>query len=204
MIASHHRKQPKKRCRVTGKGFGVIIAATVMWLAGCAQTTTAPQSAAALALASSEPPAFQVKSTAQVQPVAPMPAAASARARQLIATWKSIKSTTDPTLPHDLFGEPSSVTVSYAHRNADGTLNYSWTARSAGPTQECGSYYFPSFLETADAVVVYIADRYGPNASPSDMCAATGKEYSVRLPLQSPLGHRVIIDVGLGTVVPLN
>lgn len=135
MIASHHRKQPKKRCRVTGKGFGVIIAATVMWLAGCAQTTTAPQSAAALALASSEPPAFQVKSTAQVQPVAPMPAAASARARQLIATWKSIKSTTDPTLPHDLFGEPSSVTVSYAHRNADGTLNYSWTAGSAGPTK---------------------------------------------------------------------
>lgn len=188
---------------MTSKGFGVVIAASVMWLAGCAQTTTAPQSAAVVS-SSSESPAFQVKSAGQVQPFAPMSAAASARARQLIATWKSIKSTTDPTLPHDLFGEPSSVTVSYAHRNADGTLNYFWTGGSAGPNQKCGYYYFPSFIETADAVVVYIADRYGPNASSFDMCALTGKEYSVRLTLKAPLGHRVIIDVGLGTVVPLN
>lgn len=166
-----------------------------MWLAGCAQTTTAPSPASA---------ASSLESTAQVQPVAPMPAAASARARQLIATWKSVKSTTDPTLPHGLFDQSSSVTVSYAHRNADGALSYYWIGGSAGPTQECGSYYFPSFLETAAAVVVYIAERHGPKVSASNMCAASGKEYSVRLPLKAPLGQRVIIDVGLGTIVPLN
>lgn len=210
---------------MTGRRLGVIIAVTTMWLTACAQTTAAPQAATPNATvtpsnapassssvtassgatgSSSETPTFQLKSTAQVQPIAAMPAAALAQDRHLIATWQSIKSTTDPTLPHDLFGEPSTVTVSFAHRNTDGTLTYSWTAGSAGPTQKCGSYYFPSFVETTDAVVVSIADQYGPNASSSDMCAAVGKDYSVRLPLRSPLGHRVVIDVGLGTVVPVN
>lgn len=151
---------------MTGPRFGVIIAVAVMWLTACAQTTAAPQKAASNATASSSnatassspTPTFQLKSTAQVQPIAAMPAAALAQARQLLASWRSIKSTTDPTLPHDLFGEPSTVTVNAAYRNADGTLTYFWTAGSAGPTQKCGSYYFPNFVETSDAVVVYIAD----------------------------------------------
>lgn len=130
-----------------------------------------------------------------------MPAAALAHARQLLAAWQTVKSTTDPTLPRDLFGEPTTVTVNGAYRNTDGTLTYYWNAFSPGPTQQCGSYYFPSFVETADAVVVDIADQYGPNASASDMCAADGKAYSVRLPLRTPLGHRVVIDVGLGLLV---
>lgn len=211
---------------------GVIIAVTIMLFTACAHTTAAPQAATpSAASAPSTPigvgaatvapatssrlsasssgatgssPSFQLESAAQVQPIAAMPAAALAQARHLLAAWESIKSTTDPTLPRDLFGEPTTVTVNVAHRNADGTLTYYWNAFSAGSTQKCGSYYFPSFEETADAIVVHIADQYGPNASASDMCAADAKAYSVRLPLRAPLGHRVVIDVGLGMLVPVN
>lgn len=178
---------------------------------GVGAATVAPATSSRLSASSSsatgsspETPTFQLESAAQVQPIAAMPAAALAQARHLLAAWESIKSTTDPTLPRDLFGEPTTVTVNVAHRNADGTLTYYWNAFSAGSTQKCGSYYFPSFVETADAIVVHIADQYGPNASASDMCAADAKAYSVRLPLRAPLGHRVVIDVGLGMLVPFN
>lgn len=207
---------------MTVRRSGFIITVATMLLTSCAHTATAPQAAtAAQSTTPSTPssvaassfsapgstpqtPTFPLKSTAQVQPIGPMPADALTQARFLIATWQAIKSSTDPTLPHDLFGEPTPVTANGAHLNADGTLTYYWNAFSAGPTEPCGSYFFPSFVETADTVVVYIAAQLGPNASASDGCAADAKAYSVRLPLRTPLAHRVVIDVGLGTVVPVN
>lgn len=140
----------------------------------------------------------------QVQPIHPMPAAARAQAEVLLGILRTSplpQANQAGGPPHSIFDANSTVTVNVAKRDGQRALLYYWTAFSAAPIEKCGSYYLPSFIETTDAVVVYIGEQYGPNAAATDMCAADGKAYSARLFLKAPLGRRVVIDVGIGVVV---
>jgi len=147
---------------------------------------------------------IKLTSRDQVQPIQPMPAAARAQAEILLGILRAAalpQANEAGGPPHIIFDSDSTVTVNLAKRDGQRALLYYWTAFSAGPMEKCGSYYLPSFIETADAVVVYIGEQYGPNAAATDMCAADAKGYSVRLPLKAPLGKRVVIDVGIGVLV---
>ena len=159
---------------------------------------------AALSASPGTVPSIKLISGDQVQPIHFMPAAARAQAKVLLGI---LRTSTLPQAnqaggpPHSIFDANSTVTVNLAKRDGQRALLYSWTAFSAAPMEKCGSYYLPSFIETTDAVVIYIGEQYGPNAAATDMCAANGKGYSARLPLKAPLGKRVVIDVGIGVVV---
>lgn len=151
---------------------------------------------------------FTLVGTAQVQPVGPMPTAARKQGDRLEAELSNAVAHPYPgvpvTLPGSEFdlGTPESVVAN----NGDAvgrTLTYFWVGSPGAPVEKCGSYYFPSFIETDDGVFVYIGQLYGPNSSPDEVCPASAKLYSAQLHLRRPMGSRYLVDVVSGLIVPL-
>lgn len=146
---------------------------------------------------------FEVVGSAQVQPVGPMPSTAQAEVRllaaQLTGAVARAKPGTLPALPGAPFNIGGMSTVTGNLGDATGnTLTYYWNASSAAPMQKCGSFYFPSLVETDIAVYVFVGEKLGPNASADDYCAADAKAYSARFTLKKPMGDRYLVDVGTG------
>lgn len=139
----------------------------------------------------------------------PMPSAVRKRASSLLKQWdawitEDKSAGTPPTASY--YADPLQSAAVTSITNTSSTRTLSLTFNGGGGTSNtmCGTSYYPTTLESASAVAVYLTKVPGPAPKGSNTgCDAVGERRTVTVDLRAPLMGRPVLDVLTGKPIPV-